>query len=96
MRDVMSGNLNIKDLRRLSWVLRWPASIILFSLLFHYTDGPPHKWAIAGLAISISFCSYLISFCSYLQGRADEEIKWKKDSGQKKASRAPVGEADEL
>ena len=93
----MSGGLNIKDLKRLSWVLRWPASIILFSLLFHCTDnGHPHKWAIAGLAISISFCSYLISFCSYLQGRADEEIKWKKDSEQKKTSRAPVEEADEL
>ena len=85
----MGGGLNIKDLKRLSWVLRWPASIILFSLLFHYTDGHPHKWAIVGLALSVSFCSYL-------QGRADEEIKWKKDSGQKKASRAPVGEADEL
>ena len=85
----MSIDLNVRELKRLSWVLRWPASIILFSLLFHYTDGYPHKWAIAGLAISISFCSYL-------QGRADEEIKWKKDFGQKKTSRAPVEEADEL
>ena len=85
----MSIDLNVRELKRLSWVLRWPASIIFFSLLFHYTDGHPHKWTISGVAISISFCSCL-------QGRADEEIKWKKDSGQKKASRAPVGEADEL
>ena len=85
----MSGGLNIKDLKRLSWVLKWPVSFILFCLLFSCIDGHPHKWAIVGLALSVSFCSYL-------QGRADEEIKWKKNSEQKKISRAPVGEADEL
>ena len=63
-----AADLNIDELRRLRWVLRWPIGMALFIALSLCAYWHTHRLVILGLGVALWFCGYF-------QGRADEEIK---------------------